>query len=138
MLGKMHNNKCTIFHPFIFPKGKVVHQSLNIMNSFSQKVKIQHIRSLSEDVRFYYKRLRSNKEELESGKKSKVCFCLLLQVVVFFLFVCCIYECGHQKSSFFLQSSSLLCNFLFGLLLLFCRLQIFILILVYNVGITVT
>lgn len=46
------------------------------MNSFSQKVKIQHIRSLSEDVRFYYKRLRSNKEDLEPGKKSKVCLCL--------------------------------------------------------------
>lgn len=42
------------------------------MNSFSQKVKIQQIRSLSEDVRFYYKRIRSNKEDLEPGKKSKV------------------------------------------------------------------
>ncbi|OXB57506.1 hypothetical protein ASZ78_000238 [Callipepla squamata] len=60
-----------VFLPPSFP-GKVVHQSLNIMNSFSQKVKIQHIRSLSEDVRFYYKRLRSNKEDLESGKKSKI------------------------------------------------------------------
>lgn len=53
-------------------QGKIVHQSLNIMNSFSQKVKIQQIRSLSEDVRFYYKRLRGNKEDLEPGKKSKV------------------------------------------------------------------
>ncbi|GAB5569554.1 transmembrane protein 131 [Prionailurus iriomotensis] len=52
--------------------GKIVHQSLNIMNSFSQKVKIQQIRSLSEDVRFYYKRLRGNKEDLEPGKKSKI------------------------------------------------------------------
>uniref|UniRef100_A0A8C4V3N9 Transmembrane protein 131 n=1 Tax=Falco tinnunculus TaxID=100819 RepID=A0A8C4V3N9_FALTI len=60
-----------VFLPPAFP-GKVVHQSLNIMNSFSQKVKIQHIRSLSEDVRFYYKRLRSNKEDLEPGKKSKI------------------------------------------------------------------
>ncbi|CAM9644812.1 unnamed protein product [Bubo scandiacus] len=60
-----------VFLPPSFP-GKVVHQSLNIMNSFSQKVKIQHIRSLSEDVRFYYKRLRSNKEDLEPGKKSKI------------------------------------------------------------------
>ncbi|XP_074848005.1 transmembrane protein 131 isoform X2 [Carettochelys insculpta] len=57
--------------PPSFP-GKIVHQSLNIMNSFSQKVKIQHLRSLSEDVRFYYKRLRSNKEDLEPGKKSKI------------------------------------------------------------------
>ncbi|XP_019786708.2 transmembrane protein 131 isoform X6 [Tursiops truncatus] len=57
--------------PPSFP-GKIVHQSLNIMNSFSQKVKIQQIRSLSEDVRFYYKRLRGNKEDLEPGKKSKI------------------------------------------------------------------
>ncbi|XP_045139766.1 transmembrane protein 131 [Echinops telfairi] len=57
--------------PPTFP-GKIVHQSLNIMNSFSQKVKIQQIRSLSEDVRFYYKRLRGNKEDLEPGKKSKI------------------------------------------------------------------
>ncbi|KAE8625617.1 hypothetical protein XENTR_v10006340 [Xenopus tropicalis] len=57
--------------PPSFP-GKVVHQSLNIMSSFSQKVKIQQIRSLSEDVRFFYKRLRSNKDELEPGKKSKI------------------------------------------------------------------
>ncbi|XP_041440161.1 transmembrane protein 131 isoform X2 [Xenopus laevis] len=57
--------------PPSFP-GKVVHQSLNIMSSFSQKVKIQHIRSLSEDVRFFYKKLRSNKDELEPGKKSKI------------------------------------------------------------------
>ncbi|NXP14183.1 TM131 protein, partial [Thinocorus orbignyianus] len=60
-----------VFLPPSFP-GKVVHQSLNVMNSFSQKVKIQHIRSLSDDVRFYYKRLRSNKEDLEPGKKSKI------------------------------------------------------------------
>ncbi|XP_075567288.1 transmembrane protein 131 isoform X3 [Pelecanus crispus] len=60
-----------VFLPPSFP-GKVVHQSLNIMNSFSQKVKIQHIRSLSEDIRFYYKRLRSNKEDLQPGKKSKI------------------------------------------------------------------
>uniref|UniRef100_A0A8D0GTT3 Transmembrane protein 131 n=1 Tax=Sphenodon punctatus TaxID=8508 RepID=A0A8D0GTT3_SPHPU len=57
--------------PPSFP-GKVVHQNLNIMSSFSQKVKLQHIRSLTEDVRFYYKRLRSNKEDLEPGKKSKI------------------------------------------------------------------
>ncbi|XP_063809389.1 transmembrane protein 131 isoform X2 [Pseudophryne corroboree] len=57
--------------PPSFP-GKLVHQSLNIMSSFSQKVKIQQIRSLSEDMRFFYKRLRSNKEEIEPGKKSKI------------------------------------------------------------------
>ncbi|KAG8452178.1 hypothetical protein GDO86_004101 [Hymenochirus boettgeri] len=57
--------------PSSFP-GKIVHQSLNIMSSFSQKVKIQQIRSLSEDIRFFYKRLRSNKDEIEPGKKSKI------------------------------------------------------------------
>ncbi|XP_044144413.1 transmembrane protein 131 isoform X2 [Bufo gargarizans] len=57
--------------PPSFP-GKLVHQSLNIMSSFSQKVKVQQIRSLSEDARFFYKRLRSNKDELEPGKKSKI------------------------------------------------------------------
>ncbi|XP_066435321.1 transmembrane protein 131 isoform X2 [Eleutherodactylus coqui] len=57
--------------PPSFP-GKLVHQSLNIMSSFSQKVKMQQIRSLSEDVRFFYKRMRSNKDELEPGKKSKI------------------------------------------------------------------
>nr|DBA33182.1 TPA: hypothetical protein GDO54_000907 [Pyxicephalus adspersus] len=65
---------CSPMHftlPPSFP-GKLVHQSLNIMSSFSQKVKIQQIRSLSEDMRFFYKRLRSNKEELEPGKKSKI------------------------------------------------------------------
>uniref|UniRef100_A0A8C5SUV5 Transmembrane protein 131 n=1 Tax=Laticauda laticaudata TaxID=8630 RepID=A0A8C5SUV5_LATLA len=60
-----------ILLPPSFP-GKAVHQSLSLMNSFSQKVKIQQIRSLSEDVRFYYKRIRSNKEDLEPGKKSKI------------------------------------------------------------------
>ncbi|XP_068124260.1 transmembrane protein 131 isoform X3 [Hyperolius riggenbachi] len=65
---------CSPMHitlPPSFP-GKLVHQSLNIMSSFSQKVKIQQIRSLSEDIRFFYKRLRSNKEEIEPGKKSKI------------------------------------------------------------------
>ncbi|XP_056411884.1 transmembrane protein 131 isoform X2 [Hyla sarda] len=57
--------------PASFP-GKLVHQSLHIMSSFSQKVKIQQIRSLSEDIRFFYKRLRSIKDELEPGKKSKI------------------------------------------------------------------
>ncbi|XP_067841900.1 transmembrane protein 131 [Heptranchias perlo] len=57
--------------PCSFP-GKVVHHSLNIMSSFSQKVKLQNIRPLTEDVRFYYKRMKSNKDDLESKKKSKI------------------------------------------------------------------
>ncbi|XP_072433108.1 transmembrane protein 131 isoform X1 [Chiloscyllium punctatum] len=57
--------------PGSFP-GKVVHHSLNIMSSFSQKVKLQNIRPLTEDVRFYYKRMKNNKDDLESKKKSKI------------------------------------------------------------------
>lgn len=53
-------------------QGKVVHQSYSIQSSFTQKVRLQQIRSLTEDIRFYYKRLRSNKDELEPRRKSKV------------------------------------------------------------------
>ncbi|KAJ8407276.1 hypothetical protein AAFF_G00278500 [Aldrovandia affinis] len=57
--------------PASFP-GKIVHQGLSIMSSFTQKVKLLHIRSLTEDPRFYPKRLRSSKDELEPRRKSKV------------------------------------------------------------------
>nr|XP_055068518.1 transmembrane protein 131 isoform X1 [Misgurnus anguillicaudatus] len=60
-----------IILPPSFP-GKVVHQGFSILSSFSQKVKLQQIRSLTEDVRFYYKRLRNNKVELEPRRKSKI------------------------------------------------------------------
>uniref|UniRef100_A0AAR2JS89 Transmembrane protein 131 n=1 Tax=Pygocentrus nattereri TaxID=42514 RepID=A0AAR2JS89_PYGNA len=60
-----------IIMPPSFP-GKVVHQGLSIQSSFSQKVRLQQILSLTEDVRFYYKRLRSNKVELEPRRKSKI------------------------------------------------------------------
>lgn len=50
----------------------MVHQSYSIQSSFTQKVRLQQIRSLTEDIRFYYKRLRSNKDELEPRRKSKV------------------------------------------------------------------
>uniref|UniRef100_A0A4W3KCM6 Transmembrane protein 131 n=1 Tax=Callorhinchus milii TaxID=7868 RepID=A0A4W3KCM6_CALMI len=60
-----------IMLPRSFP-GKIVHHSLNIMSSFSQKVKLQNVRSLTEDVRFYYKRIKSNKDDLEPRKKSKI------------------------------------------------------------------
>uniref|UniRef100_A0A8C5LRM1 Transmembrane protein 131 n=1 Tax=Leptobrachium leishanense TaxID=445787 RepID=A0A8C5LRM1_9ANUR len=70
-VGSLKCSPKQITLPLSFP-GKIVHQSLNIMSSFSQKVKLQQIRSLSEDLRFFYKRLRSNKDELEPGKKSKI------------------------------------------------------------------
>lgn len=54
------------------PQGKVVHQGFNMQSSFTQKVRLQQIRSLTEDIRFYYKRLRNNKDELEPRRKSKV------------------------------------------------------------------
>lgn len=57
---------------FFFFQGKVVHQSYSIQSSFTQKVRLQQIRSLTEDIRFYYKRLRNNKDELEPRRKSKV------------------------------------------------------------------
>ncbi|KAL4656850.1 transmembrane protein 131 [Arapaima gigas] len=70
-VGTLTSSPKHIVLPPSFP-GKVVHQSLNIMSSFSQRVKLQHIQSLTEDVRFYYRKLRNNKDELEPKRKSKV------------------------------------------------------------------
>ncbi|XP_058885477.1 transmembrane protein 131 [Acipenser ruthenus] len=70
-VGTLTSSPKHIVLPTSFP-GKVVHQSFNIQSSFSQKVKLQHIRSVTEDVRFYYKRLKSNKDDLEPRRKSKV------------------------------------------------------------------
>uniref|UniRef100_A0A673HJD0 Uncharacterized protein n=1 Tax=Sinocyclocheilus rhinocerous TaxID=307959 RepID=A0A673HJD0_9TELE len=55
-----------------FPQKWFVHQGFSIQSSFSQKVRLQQIRSLTEDVRFYFKRLRNNKVELEPRRKSKI------------------------------------------------------------------
>ncbi|XP_017335327.1 transmembrane protein 131 isoform X1 [Ictalurus punctatus] len=60
-----------IIMPPSFP-GKVVHQGLSIQSTFSQRVRLQQILSLTEDVRFYYKRLRSNRVELEPRRKTKI------------------------------------------------------------------
>uniref|UniRef100_A0A4W5K0J3 Transmembrane protein 131 n=1 Tax=Hucho hucho TaxID=62062 RepID=A0A4W5K0J3_9TELE len=57
--------------PPSFP-GKVVQQSLSMLSSFSQKVTLQQIHSLTEDSRFYYRRLKNNRDELEPKRKSKV------------------------------------------------------------------
>ncbi|XP_041115854.1 transmembrane protein 131-like isoform X1 [Polyodon spathula] len=70
-VGTLTSSPKHIVLPASFP-GKIVHQSFNIQSSFSQKVKLQHIHSVTEDVRFYYKRLKSNKDELEPRRKSKV------------------------------------------------------------------
>ncbi|XP_011472726.1 transmembrane protein 131 isoform X1 [Oryzias latipes] len=70
-VGTLNSFPKHIILPPSFP-GKIVHQSLSIQNSFTQKVRLQQIRSLTEDLRFYYKRLRSNKDELEPRRKSKV------------------------------------------------------------------
>ncbi|XP_056131690.1 transmembrane protein 131 [Lampris incognitus] len=71
-VGTLNSSPKHIILPPSFP-GKVVHQSLSIQSSFTQKVRLQQIRPLTtEDVRFYYKRLRNNKDELEPKRKSKV------------------------------------------------------------------
>lgn len=70
-VGTLNSSPKHIVLPHSFP-GKVVHQSFSIQSSFTQKVRLQQIRSLTEDIRFYYKRLRNNKDELEPRRKSKV------------------------------------------------------------------
>uniref|UniRef100_A0A671TD30 Transmembrane protein 131-like n=1 Tax=Sinocyclocheilus anshuiensis TaxID=1608454 RepID=A0A671TD30_9TELE len=70
-VGTLSCSPKQIILPPSFP-GKVVHQGFSIQSSFSQKVRLQQIRSLTEDVRFYFKRLRNNKVELEPRRKSKI------------------------------------------------------------------
>ncbi|XP_068175870.1 transmembrane protein 131 isoform X2 [Antennarius striatus] len=70
-VGTLNSSPTHIILPSSFP-GKVVHQSYSIQSSFTQKVRLQQIRSLTEDIRFYYKRLRNNKDVLEPRRKSKV------------------------------------------------------------------
>lgn len=70
-VGTLNSSPKHIILPPSFP-GKVVHQSFSIQSSFTQKVRLQQIRSLTEDIRFFYKRLRNNKDELEPRRKSKV------------------------------------------------------------------
>ncbi|XP_017278994.1 transmembrane protein 131 isoform X2 [Kryptolebias marmoratus] len=70
-VGTLKSSPQNIVMPPSFP-GKIVHQSFNMQSSFTQKVRLQQIRSLTEDIRFYYKRLRNNKDELEPRRKSKV------------------------------------------------------------------
>ncbi|XP_053716578.1 transmembrane protein 131 isoform X3 [Synchiropus splendidus] len=70
-VGTLTSSPKQILLPPSFP-GKVVHQSFSIQSTFTQKVRLQQIRSLTEDIRFYYKRLRNNKDELEPRRKSKV------------------------------------------------------------------
>ncbi|KAJ7993376.1 hypothetical protein DPEC_G00271770 [Dallia pectoralis] len=70
-VGMLSSSPEHIVLPQSFP-GKIVHQTLSIQSSFTQRVWLQQIRSLTEDARFYYKRLRSNKDDLEPFRKSKV------------------------------------------------------------------
>ncbi|XP_056156989.1 transmembrane protein 131-like isoform X2 [Lampris incognitus] len=60
-----------IILPPSFP-GKVVHQSLSIVSSFSQRVRLLQVHSLTNDKRFYYRRLKNSRDELEPKRKSKV------------------------------------------------------------------
>ncbi|KAG7268925.1 hypothetical protein CRUP_002921, partial [Coryphaenoides rupestris] len=52
-------------------QGKTVHHSFSIISSFSQRVRLLHIHSLSDDRRFYYRRLKTSRDELEPKRKSK-------------------------------------------------------------------
>ncbi|XP_052331637.1 transmembrane protein 131 [Oncorhynchus keta] len=70
-VGKLNSYPEHIILPPSFP-GKTVHQSFTIQSSFTQRARLRHIRSLTEDIRFYYKRLRSNKSGLEPRRMSKV------------------------------------------------------------------
>ncbi|XP_045553451.1 transmembrane protein 131 isoform X2 [Salmo salar] len=70
-VGKLNSHPEHIILPPSFP-GKIVHQSLIIQSSFTQRARLHHIRSLTEDVRFYYKKLRHNRDGLEPRRKSKV------------------------------------------------------------------
>lgn len=89
-------------------QGKVVHQGLSIQSSFSQRVRLQQILSLTEDTRFYFKRLRSNRVELEPRRKTKVSvwfhklhsWCLILKAICILKWL-------------FYKSLSLLCLFSF-------------------------
>nr|XP_029511693.1 transmembrane protein 131-like [Oncorhynchus nerka] len=68
-VGKLNSYPEHILLPPSFP-GKIVHQSFTIQSSFTQRARLRHIRSLTEDIRFYYKRLRSNKNGLEPRRKQ--------------------------------------------------------------------
>ncbi|XP_061680776.1 transmembrane protein 131 isoform X2 [Syngnathoides biaculeatus] len=70
-VGTLTSSPSHLVLPQSFP-GKVVHQIFSIRSSFTQKVRLEQIRSLTEDIRFYYKRLRNNKDELEPRRKSKI------------------------------------------------------------------
>ncbi|KAG5276018.1 hypothetical protein AALO_G00127020 [Alosa alosa] len=71
-VGTLTSSPKHIILPPSFP-GKVVHHGFSIFSSFSQRVRLQQpVHSLGEDSRFYAKRLRSNKDELEPKRKSKV------------------------------------------------------------------
>uniref|UniRef100_A0A8C5C2I5 Transmembrane protein 131 n=1 Tax=Gadus morhua TaxID=8049 RepID=A0A8C5C2I5_GADMO len=70
-VGTLTSHPKHIVLPPSFP-GKTVHQSFSIISSFSQRVKLLHIRSLSDDKRFFYRRLKTSRDELEPKRKSKV------------------------------------------------------------------
>ncbi|KAJ3584518.1 hypothetical protein NHX12_015013 [Muraenolepis orangiensis] len=70
-VGTLTSHPKHIVLPQSFP-GKTVHQSFSIISSFSQRVRLLHIRSLSDDKRFFYRRLKTSRDELEPKRKSKV------------------------------------------------------------------
>ncbi|KAM4601998.1 transmembrane protein 131-like isoform 2-T2 [Polymixia lowei] len=70
-VGTLTSHPKHITLPPSFP-GKIVHQSFSIISSFSQRVRLLHLHSLTNDKRFYYRRLKTSRDELEPRRKSKV------------------------------------------------------------------
>ncbi|XP_036401411.1 transmembrane protein 131-like isoform X2 [Megalops cyprinoides] len=70
-VGTLISSPERIVLPVSFP-GRAVHQSLSIASSFSQSARLHHMGYLTQDPRFYHKRLRSSKDQLEPRRKSKV------------------------------------------------------------------
>ncbi|XP_048834044.1 transmembrane protein 131-like isoform X2 [Brienomyrus brachyistius] len=60
-----------IILPKCFP-GKVVRQSFGIVSSLSQSVKRLHIHRVTDDERFYHRRLKTSKMDLESRQRLKI------------------------------------------------------------------
>ena len=65
-------NNCAGVVSYPSSQGKVVHHSFSIVSSFSQRVRLLQIHSLTDDKRFYYRRLKTSRDELEPKRKSKV------------------------------------------------------------------
>uniref|UniRef100_S4R7F7 Uncharacterized protein n=1 Tax=Petromyzon marinus TaxID=7757 RepID=S4R7F7_PETMA len=55
-----------------YAQGKVVQQSVWVASSFSRAVRVEAVRPLGTDSRFYFRRAEDGPEELEPGQKTKI------------------------------------------------------------------